>query len=409
MDLFLQPKAFINNQRICISGSKSETNRWLLLQALFPEIVIENTSNADDADVMQKALANFSQNAVIDVHHAGTAMRFLTAFFAQYEGLTVTLTGSSRMKQRPIQILVDALRALGAHIAYLENEGYPPLRIEGQRLSSTQPIRIQAGVSSQYITALLLIAPKLTSGLQLKLVGNATSAPYLQMTLQMLLSLGVTVEVEDSIITVQKFQKSINSFIATVESDWSSASYFFSVIALGNLRDKIVLEKFRRQSWQADAVLPNLYKRFGVDTQWDGFSLILEKIAHPTEHELTFDLIHAPDIAQTLAVTAFGLGISCKLKGLHTLKIKETDRIIALQKELTKLGAQVEVTDDSLFLYARETALRPYQKIQTYQDHRMAMSFAPLARLVPITICESEVVSKSYPDFWRDFENLGIK
>jgi len=409
MDLFLQPKAFINKQRICISGSKSETNRWLLLQALFPEVIIENTSNADDADVMQKALANFSQNAVIDVHHAGTAMRFLTAFFAQYEGLNITLTGSKRMKQRPIQILVDALRTLGASITYLENEGFPPLKIEGKKLQANHPIQIQAGISSQYITALLLIGPKLSTGLTLELTGKVTSAPYLQMTLQMLISLGVAVEVKGTTIQIQPFAAPQNPLTATVESDWSSASYFFSLIALGNIGDQVVLEKFRRQSWQADAVLPNIYKHFGVETHWDGFSLVIEKKEQVSNNELSFDLTHAPDIAQTIAVTAFGLGISSLFTGLHTLKIKETDRILALQNELTKLGAKVNVTDDSLHLLARTEAIQPYVSIQTYQDHRMAMSFAPLARLVPISICESEVVSKSYPDFWRDFERLGLK
>lgn len=409
MDLFLQPKAFINKQRICISGSKSETNRWLLLQALFPEVIIENTSNADDADVMQKALANFSQNAVIDVHHAGTAMRFLTAFFAQYEGLNITLTGSKRMKQRPIQILVDALRTLGASITYLENEGFPPLKIEGKKLQANHPIQIQAGISSQYITALLLIGPKLSTGLTLELTGKVTSAPYLQMTLQMLISLGVAVEVKGTTIQIQPFAAPQNPLTATVESDWSSASYFFSLIALGNIGDQVVLEKFRRQSWQADAVLPNIYKHFGVETHWDGFSLVIEKKEQVSNNELSFDLTHAPDIAQTIAVTAFGLGISSLFTGLHTLKIKETDRILALQNELTKLGAKVNVTDDSLHLLARTEAIQPHVSIQTYQDHRMAMSFAPLARLVPISICESEVVSKSYPDFWRDFERLGLK
>ena len=409
MDLHLKPSPFVNHQNIRISGSKSETNRWLLLQALFPDITIENASNADDAYVMKKALAHISQNAIIDIHHAGTAMRFLTAFFAQYEGLSVTLTGSKRMKQRPIQILVDALRTLGASITYLENEGFPPLKIEGKKLQANHPIQIQAGVSSQYITALLLIGPKLSSGLTLELTGKVTSAPYLQMTLQMLISLGVAVEMKGSTIHVQAFSALQSPLTATVESDWSSASYYFSLIALGNIGDQVVLEKFRRQSWQADAVLPNIYKHFGVETYWDGFSLVIEKKEQVSEAELSFDLTHAPDIAQTIAVTAFGLGISCRFTGLHTLKIKETDRILALQSELTKLGAQVNVTDDSLHLLARTEAIQPHVSIQTYQDHRMAMSFAPLARLVPISICESEVVSKSYPDFWRDFERLGVK
>lgn len=409
MDLHLKPSPFVNHQNIRISGSKSETNRWLLLQALFPDITIENASNADDAFVMKKALAHISQNAIIDIHHAGTAMRFLTAFFAQYEGLSVTLTGSKRMKQRPIQILVDALRTLGASITYLENEGFPPLKIEGKKLNADKPLKIQAGVSSQYITALLLIGPKLSSGLTLELTGKVTSAPYLQMTLQMLISLGVAIEMNGSAIQIQTFSALQSPLTATVESDWSSASYYFSLIALGNIGDQVVLEKFRRQSWQADAVLPNIYKHFGVETYWDGFSLVIEKKEQVSKAELSFDLTHAPDIAQTIAVTAFGLGMSCRFIGLHTLKIKETDRILALQSELTKLGAQVNVTDDSLHLLARTEEIKSHVSIQTYQDHRMAMSFAPLARLVPISICESEVVSKSYPDFWRDFERLGVK
>ncbi|MEN9487768.1 MAG: 3-phosphoshikimate 1-carboxyvinyltransferase [Bacteroidota bacterium] len=400
---------------IKIAGSKSETNRLLLLQALYPEIQIENISNSDDSEVMQKALQNSklkTQNSeLIDVHHAGTAMRFLTAYFAMKEGKEVVLTGSSRMKERPIKILVEALQQLGAEITYEEKEGFPPIKITGKRITQNK-VSLSANVSSQYISALLLIAPKLENGLELTLEGEITSIPYIKMTLALLYEIGVETSFVGNKILVLPKPTTYNLQPITIESDWSSASYFYSIIALSEVGTQITLSSYKQNSLQGDSVLAEIYKVFGVETVFnDNKTISIAKINNSqfTIHNL--DLNNSPDIAQTIAVTCFGLGISCHLTGLHTLKIKETDRLEALQVELTKLGATISVTNDSLtlensvfnFVITRNVA------IATYQDHRMAMAFAPLALKMSLIIKDAEVVSKSYPYFWKDIESVGVK
>lgn len=390
---------------IQISGSKSETNRLLLLQALFPEITLENTSNSDDSEVMIKALK--SKETVIDIHHAGTAMRFLTAYFATQENQEVILTGSPRMKERPIKILVDALLQLDAAITYEENEGYPPIKIKGKKLSKNK-VTLSADVSSQYISALLLIAPKLEHGLELTLQGKITSIPYIKMTLALLNEIGVETLFEGNVIVVKPKTQNIKPQTLTVESDWSSASYFYSIVALAPLNTEIRLSSYKKDSLQGDSTLVAIYEQFGVETIFSNDTIILRKVATGNLNSEPLDLNSSPDIAQTIAVTSFGLGQSCYLTGLHTLKIKETDRLEALKTELTKLGAKIQVTNDSLILESSED-INPDVKIDTYNDHRMAMAFAPLALKAPITINDAEVVSKSYPDFWNDLKQIGFQ
>ncbi len=409
MNLLLQTSQSDLQAQIAITGSKSETNRLLLLQALFPNITLANTSNSDDSEVMMKALVPNTQNPepntqIIDIHHAGTAMRFLTAYFAVNEGREVVLTGSPRMKERPIKVLVEALQQLGAQISYENEEGYPPIRIKGKKITANK-VNIPANVSSQYISALLLIAPKLENGIEITLVGEITSIPYIKMTLALLNDLNIQTSFEGNTIKVYPKQE-VESKVMTVESDWSSASYFFSLAALSN-EASISLSSYKETSLQGDSALVDIYAKMGVETHFEENKMTLVKQANFELKTLNLDLNNTPDIAQTIVITCLGLGIGCHLTGLHTLKIKETDRLEALRIEMTKLGANISVTNDSLTLIATKD-INPNIKIVTYNDHRMAMAFAPLALKVPIIIENAEVVSKSYPDFWEDLKILGF-
>lgn len=393
----------IDNSQLNITGSKSETNRLLLLQELFPNITLANTSNSDDSEVMQKALEG--REEIVDIHHAGTAMRFLTAYFAVNEGREVLLTGSQRMTERPIKVLVEALEQLGAKISYEKEVGYPPIRILGQKITASK-VSIPANVSSQYISALLLIAPKLENGIEITLVGEITSVPYIKMTLALLNDLDIKTSFEGNVITVYPKQE-VESKVMTVESDWSSASYFFSLAALAE-NARISLTSYKQTSLQGDSALVEIYKQLGVETHFEENKMTLIKQPNFKPETLNLELNNTPDIAQTIVVTCLGLGIGCHLTGLHTLKIKETDRLEALQIELTKLGANISVSNDSLTLVA-STKINHNVSIATYNDHRMAMAFAPLALKVPIIIENAEVVSKSYPDFWNDLKILGFE
>jgi 3-phosphoshikimate 1-carboxyvinyltransferase len=411
MNLLLQSAISDIQNTIKITGSKSETNRLLLLQALFPNITLANTSNSDDSEVMQKALDKdyqlpASDSQLVDIHHAGTAMRFLTAYFAVNEGREVVLTGSQRMTERPIKVLVEALRQLGAQITYEKEEGFPPIRIKGQKITSNK-VTIPANVSSQYISALLLIAPKLENGIELTLEGEITSVPYIKMTLALLNDLNIKTSFEGNIIKVCPKQE-VETKVMTVESDWSSASYFYSIVALANVGTAIQLSSYKENSLQGDSSLATIYKDLGVETTFENNSILLKKTSNTSLQILNCDLNSSPDIAQTIVVTCFGLGIGCHLTGLHTLKIKETDRLEALKTELTNLGANISVTDKSLTLVATNH-INPKISIATYNDHRMAMAFAPLALKVPIIIDNAEVVSKSYPDFWEDMKSIGFQ
>ncbi|MCO6148186.1 3-phosphoshikimate 1-carboxyvinyltransferase [Flavobacterium sp. NRK1] len=410
MDIHLQVPDGVKSSSLKISGSKSETNRLLLLQSLYPGISFNNASESDDSEVMRKALSANDNN--IDVHHAGTAMRFLTAYYAIQEGKKTVITGSSRMKERPIGVLVNALCSLGANIEYAENEGFPPLTITGKKLHANK-VTIKANVSSQYITALLLIAPKLEKGLEINLDGEITSRPYLEMTLALLTEVGIKHEFKDNTIFVEPLID-VTPVAITVESDWSSASYFYSIVALADVGTSISLTSYKQNSLQGDSALAKIYSDLGVDTFFESDTIVLCK--NRKAKPVFLNLINTPDIAQTIAVTCFGLGVGCYLTGLHTLKIKETDRLEALKTELEKFGAIVEVTNDSLKiephnLFDAVNKEKPDHKgpVNTYNDHRMAMAFAPLAIKVPFIINEAEVVSKSYPAFWDDLKKCGFK
>lgn len=386
--------------KIQITGSKSETNRLLILQQLYPNLKIKNVSNSDDSDLLQNALQ--SKSEIINIGHAGTAMRFLTAFFAIQQNREIILTGSERMKERPIKILADALKFLGAEIQYLEKDGYPPLKISGKKLTKDF-VEIKGNVSSQYISALLLIAPKLPNGIKLKFKGEVTSVPYIKMTLSLLEKIGINYNWKDNIITVLP-KPSIKNTTIMVESDWSSASYFYSLIAL-NPKSEVQLASYKKNSLQGDAILVDIYKQLGVETIFKENKIVLKNTDALNLKRLNLNLKNAPDIAQTIAVTCFGLGIECFLTGLHTLKIKETDRLVALKTELEKLGGEVIITEDTLNLKS-SAKIKENISIATYHDHRMAMAFAPLALKVPIQIEDPMVVSKSYPNFWNDFDKI---
>lgn len=405
MNIKLQKSSVVPVSSLTITGSKSESNRLLLLQALFPDLIVENLSNSDDTKVMQHALR--TSKGVIDIHHAGTAMRFLTAYFATQDGKEVGLTGSSRMKERPIRILVDALNSLGADITYLENNGCPPLKIRGKTIVNSK-VTLNANVSSQYISALLLIAPKLENGIELTLEGEITSVPYINMTLNLLNQIGVKTKFIENKVTVFPKTSKIEPQTIVVESDWSSASYFYSIVAMSPVGTQISLSYYKKNSLQGDSVLSEIYRQFGVETKYEGHAIVLIKSEDCQLKTFNSQLNDSPDIAQTIAVTCLGLGIECHLSGLHTLKIKETDRLEALKIEIEKLGASITITEDALCLEST-TFLNENVSIDTYNDHRMAMAFAPLALKIALQINEAHVVSKSFPSFWDDLKSIGFK
>ena len=386
-----------------ITGSKSESNRLLILQALYPKIEIENLSNSEDTEVTNHALN--SSDYIVNVHHAGTAMRFLTAYFSIQPNREIILTGSKRMQERPIRLLVDALKDLGADISYEKKDGFPPLRIKGKKISKSK-VTLPANISSQYVSALMLIATSLEEGLTIDLVGEMTSVPYITMTKTILDQLGFNTSYKNNQIQIAS-TTCIRPKIWTVESDWSSASYFYSILALSK-GGHINLSSFKKESNQGDSALSEIYRSLGVVTSFHKGMIKLSKVENFNFPNLiNLDLRNTPDLAQTIAVSCLGLGIECKLGGLHTLKIKETDRLIALKIEMEKLGAKVDITSNSLELYP-SPQLKNNIAINTYNDHRMAMAFAPLALKVPIIINDSQVVSKSYPTFWDDLKTINF-
>ena len=383
---------------IQITGSKSESNRLLILKKLFGNIEIKNISNSQDTNLLQKALN--SDEKTIDIHHTGTAMRFLTSFFAVQEGVEKILTGSERMKQRPIKPLVEALRELGADIEYLENEGFPPLKIKGKKLEKNF-VEIPADISSQFITSLILVGGKLENGLTINLLGEITSKPYIEMTLKLLSEIsGKSIILKDKTIQIPNIKTQKTVF--TVESDWSSASYFYSFSALN--RQKITLKNFNKNSLQGDSRITEIYSQFfGIDTIFNENQqeiTLIPKSSFSLPQSIQLNMNNCPDIAQTVCVTAVALKIPFEIGGLATLKIKETDRLSALQNELKKIGCETEITDNSIksVLYTN-----PEKNIfiATYGDHRMAMAFAPYSLIQEIEIQNPEVVEKSFPDFWE--------
>lgn len=391
-----------------LTRSKSESNRALILKALFDDVVqIENLSDSDDTKVLSAAFSDFRNTQIIDVGHAGTSFRFLTAFLSiQKEGEWV-LTGSDRMKERPIKVLVDALNSIGAEITYLENDGYPPLKVKGgQKLLNE--VSINADVSSQYISALMLIGSKIGGGLTIHLKGEVTSLPYLMMTFSMIQEqgIGISLDLENQTITIKKKDHLVSSTI-DIEADWSAASYWFSMVALSNVGTKVVLKGLNKVSRQGDSRIVEYYRYLGVEATFENGVWNVEKKSKPLKQILHLDLSDTPDIAQTIICSCAGLGVGVQFNGLHTLRIKETDRLSAVKNELHKFGIQVEIpSDDELIMASDQKLNKPLEAISTYKDHRMAMSFAPLALLVDVSIENEEVVSKSYPNFWKDLAKV---
>ena len=388
---------------VCISGSKSESNRLLLLRAYTSFFKIFNLSDSDDTQLMISAIE--SDKEEINIGHAGTAMRFLTSYFSSISEKSKVLTGSERMRQRPISILIDALRDLGCDIEYIQKKGFPPLKITGKNILSNS-VSLPANVSSQYVSSLMMLGVSLKNGLKIILSSNITSLPYLLMTKKIIERIGGIVKIQEREIFIEPFKEKVISE-QFVESDWSSASYFFSLAALSNSVN-LTLSRFSEDSLQGDSKLVDIYKIFGIETIFEDDQIILRKNKVSLPKNIHLDLRENPDIAQTIIITCLGLGINCSLEGLHTLKIKETDRLVALKNEIEKFEVdKVEITENSITL-ENNSNLKHDVTIETYNDHRMAMSFAPLSLLLPININNPEVVSKSYVNFWNDLESLGF-
>lgn len=393
----------LSDTSIRLPASKSESNRALIISALSPEnVALENLSEARDTQTMQRLLG--SGGKVMDVLDAGTTMRFLTAYFA-VTGQEKTMTGTPRMQERPIGLLVDALRSLGAKISYTRQEGYPPLEISGPFEQKKSKLQIRGNVSSQYISALLMIAPALPDGLQLQLNGKVGSRPYIEMTLQLMERFGVTAQWEGDTIHVPAGQNyTAGSY--TVESDWSGASYWLSMVALAE-RAEISLLGLRPNSLQGDIRILEIMEGVGVGHHWEDGKLQLFK--QDAQSEIKVDFTHCPDLAQTVAVACAAKGIRGIFSGLESLRIKETDRIAALQEQLAKIGAAMQEISEGVWeLQPSQQLPADMVQIHTYDDHRMAMAFAPLATRIPLMIEEPLVVNKSYPRFWEDLQKAGF-
>jgi 3-phosphoshikimate 1-carboxyvinyltransferase len=389
---------------INISGSKSESNRLLTLRAYTSFFNINNLSDSDDTKTMISSLK--SDKEEINIGHAGTAMRFLTSYYSSIVNSSKILTGSSRMKERPILILVEALNNLGADIEYIDKKGYPPIKINGKLIYGNE-IALPADVSSQYISSLMMLGVSINQGLKIKLSTKITSLPYIYMTKKIIERIGGIVDIKpDEIIIKQLVSNKIPDQI--VESDWSSASYFYSLVALSD-SSHITLSSFFNNSIQGDSRIVDIYKQFGVETKFLNDKIYLKKNNIDLPDSISINLRDNPDLAQTIVVTCLGLGINCKLEGLHTLKLKETDRLLALKREIEKFEVDCVTISNQSITLKNNSKLKSGVSINTYDDHRMAMSFAPLSMINPIIIINPEVVSKSYLNFWNDLESLGFK
>lgn len=407
------------NCSINLPASKSISNRVLVVSALCDEDgagEIGNLATCDDTKVVNNAFAD-GLPYEINIGAAGTAMRFMTAFLAQRDGEEHVITGTDRMKHRPIKVLVDALRGIGASIQYVGEEGYPPLKIQGKKLKGGR-LDVPGNISSQYISALLMIAPKLQEGLKLHLVGDIYSRPYIDLTLSIMQEFGAKAywhDNDDIIIEPTGYKK--RSYI--VENDWSAASYWYEMSALlsannefMNDDDEVTIEGLLYSSRQGDSSIRYLFNLLGVKSVFkdkENISDVILKTAITRVAKLEYDFVNIPDMAQTVVVTCCALGIPFHFTGLASLKIKETDRIEALKAELRKVGYVVEDRNDSELVWNGETCEPSFAPIDTYEDHRMAMAFAPLAiKFGKIEINNPEVVSKSYPNFWDDLESAGF-
>ncbi|PWS30193.1 3-phosphoshikimate 1-carboxyvinyltransferase [Pedobacter paludis] len=402
------------NTEIQLTGSKSECNRALIISALSKKLVkVENLSNAADTVTLNGILNNLEEeleveiqeSKTVDVGPAGTAMRFLSAYLSAKNG-NFLLTGTERMKQRPIGILAEALKTIGADISYAENEGFPPLAINGPLSQKTSQVKIKGDVSSQYISALLMIAPTLQQGLTLEIEGELTSKPYVDMTLDMLAEVGIEHSWNENSISIAP--QSFKAGTLIVEPDWSAASYWYSIVALAE-EAEISLPALKAKSLQGDSQIQKIMKIFGIATEKTEKGVSISNLGLSLETNQILDLKTCPDLAQTIVVIAAALGKNMSFTGLETLKIKETNRIAALQNELAKIG--VTLNEDNLVYTLNTDELHFPEKITiaTYEDHRMAMAFAPLALLIDeVEIEEMQVVEKSYPYFWEDLKKAGF-
>lgn len=398
---------------ITLPASKSESNRALMIKALCQEgILIQNLSDAEDTQILNKCLryietCGFSGiPMVVDAKKAGTVYRFLTAYLAIRSGKWL-LTGSERMQERPIEQLVLALNQIEADISYTHKKGYPPLLIIGKKLKGGQLI-LDSGISSQYITALLLIAPLLNDGLEIRLVGNLISRPYVQMTIKIMEHFGVKVEYSDRLIKIEHQTYIKNVF--TVGPDWSAASYWYEMAAFCDEVD-ILIPDLKTESMQGDRVLPEIFDLLGVSSEFTLEGLKLKKQNRKVSY-FEYDFIDCPDLAQAVIVTCVGLGIEGSFKGLQSLRIKETDRIASLNNEISVFGFSIVEENPtlwSLVKHSEDVSFPVNHVVNTYDDHRMAMSLAPLCLLTNKMMVEDpEVVKKSYPGFWKDLESVGF-
>jgi 3-phosphoshikimate 1-carboxyvinyltransferase len=397
---------------ISLTGSKSISNRALIIRALLGlQVQLKNISDSDDTLYLEKALLQIhhSDSAEIHVGHAGTNMRFLTALLSIKKGKWV-ITGSERIQQRPIKELVEVLKKLGADISYAQKQGHLPLQINGMDLEGGE-VSINGNISSQFISALLLISPNFKNGLKLNIVSEIVSKSYIDMTIKIMQDFGASVFWEGNVITVNPISYSYHNPDYTIEGDWSSASYYYSLIALSKGPVKLELLNLFDNSVQADAICNHIFSRLGVQTTFLNTGVELSNINHhQLPNQFSYNFNNCPDIAQTLVCTCIGLGISFYFTGLSTLKIKETDRILALKEQFKKWGISLAITDDSITYDNSQACSGQKEKIiETYEDHRMAMSFAPLCLQQDIIIANSGVVSKSYPNFWEDLKSIGIK
>jgi 3-phosphoshikimate 1-carboxyvinyltransferase len=395
------------NGRINLPASKSISNRVLIINALcYNPYPVKNLSDSDDTRVLQQALIS-NQNK-FDIGHAGTAMRFLTAFLSKIVG-EWEVTGSERMKQRPIEILVDALKLLGARIEYTEKKGFPPLKIYGSYLKG-KTLELDGSISSQYISALLMIAPTIENGLTLKLKGEITSRPYIELTLKLMARFGIQYKWEDNVITIPEQNYLPGEF--SVEADWSGASYWYQILALAE-KGEILLENLQLESLQGDANIAGWFERFGVFSEQKSEGVLLSKTKSLHPEKLELDFIENPDVAQTFACLCVAKKIPFHFSGLKTLKIKETNRIAALQNELAKFGAILTEPAEGELAWTGTIDDSKAEKIplvKTYHDHRMAMAFAPIALAgYTLEIDDPMVVTKSYPAFWEDLKKVGFE
>lgn len=394
--------------RIRLNGSKSISNRVLIIKSLCEDpFDIMHLSTSDDTQTLEKLL-NQKDNQY-DCHHAGTTFRFLTSFLAIQPGEQF-LTGSDRMKERPIGPLVTALRDLGANIEYAEREGYPPLKIKGfDRINYSPNISVKADISSQYITSLLLIAPSLPKGLNLTLTGNLVSEPYLNMTLATLSEFGIDYQKERGRISIAPQKYVAKNYV--VEADWSACSYYYSIAALSN-KCNILLDGLFQESIQGDAKIKDISNLYGVKSMFDESGSLNITKEDNSNKQVYYDFINQPDLAQTVAVMSAGLGQKSEFTGLQTLRIKETDRIAAVQNELQKVQSDMPLgrtqNEKEFYVINKKAVFESTPRFSTYKDHRMAMAFAPMALLHPIEIEKPNVVSKSYPGFWEDLEKIGF-